>query len=103
MNRIQMFLFLNSFAFVNMTHVCNSGHESITKGFLVPFKSDKYTRCDADDINENFFVARKGHTIMVKQIIQPLIRRVGTQTNVAQDLLLPSKHFAFYANFSVRP
>ena len=56
MNRIQMFLFLNSFASVNMTHVCNSGHESITKEFLVPFKSDKYTRCDADDINENFLL-----------------------------------------------
>ena len=51
-----MFLFLNSFAFVNKTHVCNSGHESITKGFFVPFKSEKKTRCDADDINEDYFL-----------------------------------------------
>ena len=36
------------------------------------------TRGEDDEINEDFLFTLEGHTIMVKQIIQALIRRVET-------------------------
>ena len=36
--------------------------------------------------------------ILFKQIIEPLSRRVGTHKSVAEDLLLPSMHFAYKAH-----
>ena len=47
---------------------------------------------------EGFAAESARHTILLKQIIEPFIKSIGTHKGKAQDLLLPSKHFAYNAH-----